>query len=313
VDRLSTVKRWMYKSGRPNSVAALLNRCWAIVAAAGFGPNRMVTLEVPGRKSGRLTSFPLMVVDYQGERYLVAMLGEGTNWVSNVRAAGGLAVLSHRRREAVRLEEVNPRICAPILRRYLQIAPGARPHIPVDRRAPLVDFQQIAVHYPVFLIRPDLLPTGDGAPLSGRLFSGPRSEEKTGEGTEPGTSDGVATGGSDWPAYLDAMVAAAAHHEVLLENECVRVLDTRLGPGETTPVHTHPWPSVLYVLTWSDFIRYDSHGKVLLDSRALPSTPEEGTTLWSGPLGPHSAKNVGDGQLRVIAVELKNSTPGFLG
>jgi hypothetical protein len=120
----------MYRSGRPNPVAALLNRCWAIVAAAGMGPNRMVTLEVPGRRTGRLTSFPLMVADYHGERYLVAMLGEGTNWVSNVQAAGGLAVLRHRRREVVRLEEVDPCARAPILRRYLQIAPGARPHIP---------------------------------------------------------------------------------------------------------------------------------------------------------------------------------------
>ncbi len=67
-----------------------------------------------------------MMADYQGERYLVAMLGEATNWVSNVRAAGGLAVLRHRRREAVRIEEVDPRVCAPILRRYLQVAPGFR-------------------------------------------------------------------------------------------------------------------------------------------------------------------------------------------
>ncbi len=149
-------------------MAALLNRCWAIVAAAGLGPNRMVTLEVPGRRSGRLTSFPLMVADYQGERYLVAMLGEGTNWVSNVRAAGGLAVLRHRHREAVCLEQVDPRVCAPILRRYLQVAPGARPHIPVDRRAPLVDFERIAAQYPVFRVRADLLPPNDGAPASGR-------------------------------------------------------------------------------------------------------------------------------------------------
>jgi hypothetical protein len=64
------------------------------------------------------------------------------------------------------------------------------------------------------------------------------------------------------------------------------------------------------VLTWSDFIRYDRDGKVLLDSRAMSSTPEKGATLWSGPLGPHSAKNVGDNELLVIAVELKNGERG---
>jgi len=112
-------------------------------------------------------------------------------------------------------------------------------------------------------------------------------------------------GDAEWPAALDAMAAAPSHHEILLENEQVRVLDTMLRPGEATPVHTHPWPSVLYVLSWSDFVRSDANGKILLDSRTLPSTPEKGTTLWSGPLGPHSAKNVGEAELRVIAVELK--------
>ena len=53
-------------------------------------------------------------------------------------------------------------------------------------------------------------------------------------------SDQEGTSGSEWPAYLDAMVAAPEHHQVLLENEHVRVLDTRLGPGEATPIHTHP-------------------------------------------------------------------------
>lgn len=106
------------------------------------------------------------------------------------------------------------------------------------------------------------------------------------------------------------MVAAPAHHEVLLENEHVRVLDTKLGPGESTPVHTHPWPSVLYVLSWSAFVRHDCEGNVLVDSREWSSTPEKGTTLWAAPLGPHSAKNVGTGELRVIAVELKTERMG---
>jgi hypothetical protein len=110
-------------------------------------------LDVRSRRSGRLTSFPVVVADYEDERYLVAMLGEGVNWVANVRAAGGQAVLRHGRREEVRLEEVDPAARAPILQRYLQVAPGARPHIPVDRRAPLAEFERIASRYPVFRVR----------------------------------------------------------------------------------------------------------------------------------------------------------------
>jgi deazaflavin-dependent oxidoreductase (nitroreductase family) len=63
----------------------------------------MATLEVRGRRSGRQRSFPVMVADYDGERYLVAMLGAQANWVANVRAAGGQAILSHGRRETVQL------------------------------------------------------------------------------------------------------------------------------------------------------------------------------------------------------------------
>jgi deazaflavin-dependent oxidoreductase (nitroreductase family) len=163
VGRPGAVMRWMYRSGRPNRIAALLNRGWAIAGAAGLWPKRLVTLEVRGRRSGRLISFPLVMADYQGERYLVAMLGEGTNWVSNVRAAGGQAVLCHGQREAVHLEEVDPGARAPILRRYLEVAPGARPHIPVDRRAPLVEFEHLAAQYPVFRVRADRLQPTDSA------------------------------------------------------------------------------------------------------------------------------------------------------
>lgn len=147
---------WLYRGGRPNRLARAINRAWATVFATGIlQPDRMVTLEVPGRRTGRVISFPLVVADYQGERYLVAMLGQGANWVHNVRAAGGRAVLRHGRTESVRLEEVDPGDRAPILRRYLERSPGGRTHIPVDRQAPLEEFERIAAQYPVFRITSD--------------------------------------------------------------------------------------------------------------------------------------------------------------
>src|SRR5919106_6478834 len=144
--------RWMYRGGRPNRVARFLNGIWTRVAAAGLPPHRMNALEVRGRRSGRLRSFPVVVADYEAQRYLVAMLGEGANWVSNVRGAGGQAVLRHGRREPVRLEEVDPGARAPILKRYVQLAPGARAHIPVDPGAPPAAFERIASQYPVFRV-----------------------------------------------------------------------------------------------------------------------------------------------------------------
>ena len=145
--------RWMYRSGRPGAVARVMNRISATQFSAGLlSPKRAATLEVPGRRTGHLISFPVVIVEHQGERYLVSMLGNDANWVHNVRAAAGRAQLRHGRPEAVRLQEVGPGARAPILRRYLAVAPGARPHIPVDRRAPLEDFERIAAQFPVFRI-----------------------------------------------------------------------------------------------------------------------------------------------------------------
>ena len=144
--------RWLYLGGRPNRLARLLNRASASAHSTGIWPSRLATLEVPGRRSGRVISFPVVIADYEGERYLVTMLGEDTNWVRNVRAAGGRALLRHGRHETVRLEEVDPAARPPILRRYLECAPGARPHIPVDRRAPVEEFEQVAPRIPVFRV-----------------------------------------------------------------------------------------------------------------------------------------------------------------
>jgi hypothetical protein len=144
--------RWLYRGGRPNRLAQLQNRVSAILFSLGIWPKRVATLEVLGRRSGRSISFPVVIANYHGERYLVSMLGEGASWVGNVRASDGRAILRHGKRESVKLQEVPEEGRPEILRRYLEVAPGARPHILVDRNAPLEDFAQIASKFPVFLI-----------------------------------------------------------------------------------------------------------------------------------------------------------------
>lgn len=108
-----------------------------------------------------------------------------------------------------------------------------------------------------------------------------------------------------WPDSLDALISAPLHHTLLFENARVRVLDTRISPGQTVPVHTHRWSSVLYVLGWGDFIRRDGSGHVLVDTRTAPSASEPPIVLWSGPLAPHSLENVGQSEIHIISVELK--------
>ncbi len=76
------------------------------------------------------------------------------HWVQNVRAVGGRAVLRSSDREEVQLEEFPRDARAPILRAYLQRAPGARPHLPVNKDAPMEDFEKVAEAFPVFRVVP---------------------------------------------------------------------------------------------------------------------------------------------------------------
>ncbi len=143
---------WLYSGNRPNWLARILNRAWAIIHATGIAPNYLVTLEVMGRKSGHIVSLPLVMAVVNGQRYLVSMLGKDAQWVLNVRAANGKAVIRSGSSESVQLEEVPVSERAPIIQTYLQRAPGARPHIPVNKDAPLAEFEKIADDFPVFRV-----------------------------------------------------------------------------------------------------------------------------------------------------------------
>ena len=115
---------------------------------------------------------------------------------------------------------------------------------------------------------------------------------------------------------FDAVAAAPDHHRVLLEDDRIRVLETIIRPGEETNVHTHIWGGFLYVISWSDFIRYDEQGNVLLRSKDLPTQLQPGTAVWAPPLPLHTFKNVGDKDIHVILTEFKNgsgSEPKLLG
>jgi deazaflavin-dependent oxidoreductase (nitroreductase family) len=149
---LYRAKQQLYPGQRPSWMARMLNGAWARAASLGVAPARMAALEVMGRKSGRTISLPVVVAAVNGQRFLVSMLGENANWVQNVRAAAGRAVLRSGHPEAIRLEEVPAEQRAPILQAYLRQAPGARPHIPVDKDASLADFQRVAAAFPVFRI-----------------------------------------------------------------------------------------------------------------------------------------------------------------
>jgi hypothetical protein len=148
---MAAIARWFYRGKRPNRLAKVMNRGQAWIHGLGILPRFLVSLEIEGHRSGRVRVMPMVVAEYRGERFLVSMLGDGTAWVRDARAAGR-AVLRHGRAERVRLVEVPAGERAPILKAYLRRAPGARPHVSVGWRAPESDFEAIAGAYPVFRI-----------------------------------------------------------------------------------------------------------------------------------------------------------------
>jgi hypothetical protein len=74
------LKQWLYRGGRPNRVAGLLNRGWAAIHALGVAPNYLVTLEVTGPRSGRLRLFVPICSEEKGQAMSVSnrlLLGIG--------------------------------------------------------------------------------------------------------------------------------------------------------------------------------------------------------------------------------------------
>ncbi len=141
-----------YPGGRPNAFAKTVNSAQAKLTALGFMPSILAALETRGRRTGKPLLVQLVVARLGPERYLVSMLGENVDWVRNVRAAAGTAILRHGKAEKVRLEDVPASERAPIIKAYLQVAPGARPHFDLSCNATLAEFEKVAARYPVFRV-----------------------------------------------------------------------------------------------------------------------------------------------------------------
>ena len=150
----SAFMRLFYRNWRPTYLGWWVNRfaCWW--SGLGLPPQFQASLEVRGRTSGRRRSNPVVIATVEGKCYLVSMLGPQSDWVKNVEAAHGDAVIRQGRRRQVHLVAVPSEQRAPILREYVRIASSGRQHFPLPVGAPLSDFEAIAGQYPVYRIDP---------------------------------------------------------------------------------------------------------------------------------------------------------------
>lgn len=110
---------------------------------------------------------------------------------------------------------------------------------------------------------------------------------------------------SSWPVELDGVIAAPDHHKVLFENDEVRVIETIVAAGDSTPIHTHP-KAVMYVVSGSQFVRKDDTGKAMVDTLDEGSSFEMPSVIWSDGTPPHMIENPAEDDLIVIGVELKH-------
>jgi deazaflavin-dependent oxidoreductase (nitroreductase family) len=146
--------RLFYKDWRPTRLGKLLNGGWAWLSGLGLTPSILLTLQVKGRRSGQVRTNVLVPAKLGGQRYLVSMLGENSEWVRNVRAAGGEAFIKRGRSRPVRLIEIPAEERAPILKEYCRVATSGRHHFPIPYDSPVSAFEAIAADYPVFRIDP---------------------------------------------------------------------------------------------------------------------------------------------------------------
>jgi len=146
--------RYFYRNWHPTPFGRIWNGAYAWVSGLGLTPQTLITLQVNSRSNDRLYSTILVGAIYEGNRYVVSMLGDDSEWVKNIRAADGEAFIKRGRSRPVVLKEIPAEKRAPILKAWSQIATSGRQHLPVPHSAPVSAFEAIAADYPVFRIDP---------------------------------------------------------------------------------------------------------------------------------------------------------------
>src|SRR5262249_16945693 len=152
--RAERLNATLYRNWRPTLLRRLVNRFWCWWSDLGLPPKFQAALEVQGRTSGLRRLNPVVIPTVEGKRYLVSMLGKDSDWVKNVEAAHGYAVIRQGRRRHVHLVAVPTDQRAPILREYVRIAISGRRHFPLPLGAQLAEFEALAERYPVYRIDP---------------------------------------------------------------------------------------------------------------------------------------------------------------
>jgi len=137
----------------PSVVEKIFNRIFGFVAGLGLAPSFIYQLEVKGRKSGKVYSTAVNLLEIKGKQFLVAPRGR-TQWVRNAEASGEVTLKKGARRK-FRLRPLADSEKPHVLKQYLTNYKGAvQRFFPIPPDANLDAFAQIAAGYPAFELIP---------------------------------------------------------------------------------------------------------------------------------------------------------------
>ncbi len=119
----------------------------SVLARVGVGPIHLLTTR--GSKSGRPHTVPVVPVDFDGKRWLVAPYG-AVRWVHNARAAGHVSLRYGRTTREYAIREASADEAGPVLKRYLAVATRTRALFTATQDSPVEDFVAEAERHPVF-------------------------------------------------------------------------------------------------------------------------------------------------------------------
>src|ERR1700690_2465456 len=103
---------------QPSAIEGAFNRLFGFLVGLGFGLKHNYLLQVRGRKSGRLFSTPIDLLEIDGKRFLVAPRGR-PQWVRNAEAAGEITLRKGRSRQIYRLRPIADAGKPELLKAYL--------------------------------------------------------------------------------------------------------------------------------------------------------------------------------------------------
>jgi len=108
----------MAKTYRLGSGTRFVNALFRTMTRLGLGASYRHILTVPGRKTGRLHSTPVDIIQATGQSWLVAGYGSA-RWVRNARAAGEVTLSRGRHSRRFGIEETDTPTAVPVLRKYM--------------------------------------------------------------------------------------------------------------------------------------------------------------------------------------------------